>query len=79
MRLSQDVLLEIWPAAIRDAPMHRVIDRHEIQFWLSGAIVFYLFDIDIAVLPCHAMHFLQMFDVSVAGPLETSFKQEMDI
>jgi hypothetical protein len=34
--------------------------------------------IEILVLPAHLGHLLQMFNVSFASPLKTTFKQELE-
>jgi hypothetical protein len=41
-------------------------------------MIFFLNSIEVLVLPAHSSHLLQMSDVSVASPLKTEFKQELE-
>jgi hypothetical protein len=59
--------------------MSLIIDRHMNRLDLITTIIFLLNRIDVLVLPAHSSHLLQMFDVVVATPLKTAFKQEFDL
>lgn len=66
------------PEAIRDNEILLVIDGHKSRLSFLAAMIFFLNSIDVLVLPAHSSHLLQMFDVAVASPLKTAFKQELD-
>ena len=40
-------------------------------------LILYLFDVDVVLIPPHTSHLLQAFDVSVASPLKTFFKEAL--
>jgi hypothetical protein len=40
-------------------------------------MIFYLFNVDILIVPGHTTHFLQPFDVGIAEPLKAEFKQQL--
>jgi hypothetical protein len=40
-------------------------------------MIFYLFNVNILVIPGHTTHVLQPFDVGIAAPLKTEFKQQL--
>jgi hypothetical protein len=63
------------PEAIRDTEILLVIGGYKRRLSFFTAIIFFLNSIEVLDLPAHSSHLLQMFDVSVASPLKTAFKQ----
>jgi hypothetical protein len=67
-----------FPADVRDQDLVLIIARDKSRLNLIAAVIFLLNGIDVLALPAHSSYFLQMFDVAVATPLKTAFKQELD-
>jgi hypothetical protein len=66
------------PPKIRDSDTLLIIDGHKTRLNLTAALIFWLSGIDVLLLPAHSTHFLQMFDMAVAGPLKIAVKHEFD-
>lgn len=53
------------------------MDGHPSRNNFLAALILYLFDADLVLLPPHTSHLLQPFDVAVAAPLKSNFKNEL--
>lgn len=65
------------PAAIRDQPALLLLDGHPSRWDFLANLIFYLFNVDVLTFPGHTTHVLQMFDVCIASPLKSEFKQQL--
>lgn len=65
------------PSQIRDDRILLIVDGHPSRYSFTACLILYLFNIDLVLLPPHTSHLLQAFDVSVAAPLKTNFKEEL--
>lgn len=65
------------PKEIQNDRIVLIVDGHPSRFSFQACLILYLFDVDLVLLPPHTSHLLQAFDVSVAAPLKTNFKQEL--
>lgn len=53
------------------------MDGHPSRNNFIAALILYLFEVDLVLLPPHTSHLLQAFDVAVAAPLKSNFKNEL--
>ena len=65
------------PDSLRHQRIILLVDGHKSRESFTAALIFYLFDIDLVLLPPHTSHLMQAFDVSVASPLKSYFKKEL--
>ena len=63
------------PEKIRNDRILLLLDGHPSRFTFNALLILYLFDVDVVLIPPHTSHILQAFDVSVASPLKTYFKE----
>ena len=63
------------PPELRDQRILLLLDGHKSRNNYFVARVFDSFGIDILIFPGHTSHILQAFDVSVASPLKTAYKE----
>ena len=63
------------PAELRDQRILLLLDGHKSRNNFFIAKMFDAFKIDILIFPGHTSHILQAFDVSVASPLKTAYKE----
>ena len=59
--------------SIRNEPILLIVDGHPSRFSFLCCYIFYLFNIDLLLLPPHRSHIIQPFDVSMASPLKNAF------
>lgn len=64
--------------ALREEPILLILDGHGSRINFTAALIFYIFNVDVLVLPGHTSHLLQPFDVSLGGPLKTEFVKLFD-
>lgn len=60
---------------IRQDRLLLLVDGHPSRYNFKAALILYLFGIDLVLIPPHTSHLLQAFDVAVASPLKTYFKE----
>jgi hypothetical protein len=65
------------PVDLQNKKILLILDHHTSRYNLWAALVFRYFGVDVVLLPSHTTHFLQAFDVSVAAPLKTAFKEQL--
>jgi hypothetical protein len=65
------------PSNIADEPVLLLLDRHISRRNITGLMIFYLFHIDILIIPSHTAHVIQPFDVGIAGRLKADFNQQL--
>lgn len=65
------------PEKLRDERILLLLDGHPSRFSFKACLILYLFDVDMVLIPPHTSHLLQAFDVSVASPLKTYFKENL--
>jgi hypothetical protein len=65
------------PSYIADEPVLLLLDGHISQRNITVLMTFYLFNVDIWIIPCHTTHVLQPFDVGIAAPFIAEFKQQL--
>lgn len=65
------------PSAIRNAPILLLVDGHKSRINYAAAAILRIFNIDLIVFPGHCSHVIQPFDVAVASPLKSAFKEAM--
>ena len=63
------------PPELRDQRILLLLDGHKSRINFFIAKVFEAFKIDILIFPGHTSHILQAFDVSIASPLKTAYKE----
>ena len=63
------------PPDLRDQRILLLLDGHKSRNNSFIAMVFDIFKIDILIFPGHTSHILQAFDVSIASPLKTAYKE----
>lgn len=54
-----------------------IVDGHKSRENYLPALILYLFNIDLLLLPSHSSHILQPFDICVASSLKSFFKEEL--
>jgi hypothetical protein len=62
------------PDAIKHIPAVLIMDGHTSRENPTAMSIFQIYHVRVIILPSHTSHFLQMFDVVLAGPLKVSFK-----
>lgn len=62
---------------IRNEPTLLILDGAPSHMDFLSAYLFYLFNIDLLLIPPHTSHILSTFDVSLASPLKTYFSEEL--
>ena len=65
------------PSNLRDEPILLFVDGHGSRWDFKANLIFWLYNVDVLSFPGHCSHLLQMFDICLAGPLKTTFKQEI--
>ena len=65
------------PPSLRDEPVLLFVDGHPSRWDFLANLIFWLFNVDVVTFPGHTSHLLQMFDVCLASPLKTEFKNQM--
>ena len=65
------------PENIRNDRILLIVDGHPSRQNFTAALILYLFNIDLLLIPPHTSHLLQAFDVAVASPLKTYFKEHL--
>ena len=65
------------PENLRNERILLLSDGHPSRFNFTSALIFYLFNVDLVLIPPHTSHLLQAFDVAVASPLKANFKEEI--
>jgi hypothetical protein len=65
------------PSDIADEPVLLLLDGHVSRRNVTALMIFYLFNVDILIIPGRTTHVLQPFDVSIAAPLKAEFKQQL--
>ena len=65
------------PESLREEPVLLFVDGHSSRWDFRANLLFWLFNVDVLSFPGHTSHLLQMFDICVASPLKTEFKQQM--
>lgn len=65
------------PHEIRNERFLLLLDGHPSRNNFIAALILYLFEVDLVLLPPHTSHLLQAFDVAVAAPLKSNFKNEL--
>lgn len=65
------------PKNLRNERILLLLDGHPSRFTFKACLILYLFDVDVVLIPPHTSHLLQAFDVAVASPLKTFFKEEL--
>lgn len=63
------------PDELREEPILLLVDGHPSRFNFLAAYILHLFNIDLVLIPAHTSHILQAFDVGLASPLKTYFKE----
>ena len=63
------------PEGIRDERILLLVDGHPSRYNFRAALILYLFGVDLVLIPPHTSHLLQVFNVAVASPLKTYFKE----
>ena len=63
------------PLELRDQRILLLVDGHKSRINFFIAMVFDLYKIDILIFPGHTSHLLQAFDVAIASPLKTAYKE----
>ena len=63
------------PDDLKDESILLLVDGHPSRFNFTAALILYLFNIDLVLIPPHTSHILQAFDVGLASPLKTYFKE----
>ena len=53
------------------------VDGHPRRYNYEVALILYLFDIDLVLIPPHTSHLLQDFDMVISAPLKKYFKEEI--
>lgn len=65
------------PENLRRETFLLIVDGHSSRGCFMAALLLYIFDIELLLLPPHSSHVMQPFDVSVASPLKTEFTKRM--
>ena len=65
------------PASLREEPVLLFVDGHPSRWDFLANLIFCTFNVDVVTFPGHTSHLLQMFDVCLASPLKTEFKNQM--
>jgi hypothetical protein len=65
------------PSDIADEPVLLLLDGYISGRNITALMIFYLFNVDILIIPGHTTHVLQPFDVGIAAPLKAEFKQQL--
>lgn len=62
---------------LRDEPILLILDGHPSHINFYAAYLFFIFNIDLLLIPPHTSHILSAFDVSIASAIKTFFAQEL--
>lgn len=62
---------------IRDDPILLILDGAPSHLDFLSAYLFYLFNIDLLLIPPHTSHILSAFDVALASPIKNYFSEEL--
>ena len=65
------------PQKLREEPILFLSDGHPSRYTFKALLILYLFNIQLVLIPPHTSHLLQAFDVAVASPLKSYFKDEL--
>jgi hypothetical protein len=60
-----------------EEPTRLILDGHISRGNITALTIFCLFNVDALILPGQKTHVLQHFDVGVASPLKSEFKQKL--
>ena len=63
------------PPELRDKRILLLLDGHKSRVNFFIAMLFDIYGIDILIFPGHTSHLLQAFDVAIASPLKTAYKE----
>lgn len=69
--------LQSLPDEIRNDRILLLVDGHPSRYNYEVALILYLFDIDLVLIPPHTSHLLQDFDMVISAPLKKYFKEEI--
>jgi hypothetical protein len=65
------------PDEIRNESVLLILDGHASRLNLKALTILDACDVDVLCLPSHCTHVIQPFDVAIASPLKTYFKNEL--
>jgi hypothetical protein len=65
------------PPDLFEEPARLIPDGHISRANITALMIFCLFNVDILILLGHTTHVLQPFDVGIASPLKSEFKQQL--
>jgi hypothetical protein len=65
------------PPDFFEEPARLMLDGHISRANIAALMIFCLSNIDVLILPGHATYILQPFDVGIAFPLKSEFKQQL--
>jgi hypothetical protein len=63
------------PPDLFEEPALLILDSHISRANITALMIFCLFNVDVLLLPGHKTHVLQTFNVGIASPLKSKFKQ----
>jgi hypothetical protein len=66
------------PDEIRNESVLLILDAHASRLNLEALTILDAYDVDVFCLPSHCTHVIQPFDIAIASPLKTYFKNELN-